>query len=244
MALTASTAFLLLLGLMVSPVFIHSTAAADFNCTILNGNYNENSNFTLNVSSTTFNANQTYTVTVTGSGNVTVVLQAVWNSSNVGTWSAGANSNSNCTGNPVFQDPFQANGPLVANWSSPNQMAKVVINAYIVTDNVTYKNSKELNAAAATVPPTNQTTVAPTNQTTVAPTNQTTVALTNQTKVAPTNQTTVAPAKQTPVAPANQTTAIKATTLKSTGSVKQPGYVFLALIQTLGLLLISSKLLS
>ncbi|XP_053546107.1 placenta-expressed transcript 1 protein [Bombina bombina] len=155
MALTETTTFFLLFGLL-----INSVCSENVQCdNILNGTQNNNNNtqnYTISLSPNVIQANQTYTVTVTGSGNVTVLLQATANSMQVGNWSSG---DTDCNGSPLFNDPFKSeNSSLIANWTLANAVDSVTISASILNGTDLFKISEVLSSPVTSAPDTNQTT--------------------------------------------------------------------------------------
>lgn len=199
MALRETTTFILLFGLL-----INSVCSADLQCDIWNGTQNNNisHSYTLSLSPNVIQANQTYTVTVTGRGNVTVLLQATANSTQVGNWSLG---NIDCNGSPLFNDPFKSeNSSLIANWTIDNGVDSVTISASILNGTDLFKISEVL--ISTVTPDANQT-------------------------------TTKAP--DTTLGPNSTVTTFPQTT--NAGSAQQPCSTLFALVQTVGLLFITSK---
>ncbi|KAM4703965.1 uncharacterized protein WCC33_012427 isoform 2-T2 [Rhinophrynus dorsalis] len=223
---------LLLLGLVVTQVHSETNPL----CSILNETLGNSTNtFSMQISKEMLIDNETYTVTINGSGNATVILQALSSSAEVGNWSK---TNDSCGESPLFINPFDnVNVSLTATWKSPQNVSSVNITAHIKQGNETFRISKTLDAAVATVPP--STTNGTVSNSTQTP--NTTGTIPNSTQ-APNITGTTGNATQTTVKPDVTTTSLPKTT--SMGAANHPSSMFMAIIQTLGLLAITRKLLS
>ncbi|KAM4652617.1 uncharacterized protein O3C94_014883 [Discoglossus pictus] len=148
MALRECTA-LLLFTVLIALAYSDTAADVTAACAKLNSTATSNSNFTLTISPTSYIANQTYNVTLKGAGNVTVIIQALFNASNVGSWPQ-ANLTNNCSGSPIFLNQFpNGNETLTANWTAPNNGTTAVIRVFIINGTESYIIN---NTLAANVP--------------------------------------------------------------------------------------------
>ncbi|KAM4652618.1 uncharacterized protein O3C94_014884 [Discoglossus pictus] len=125
-----------------------------------------------------------------------------------------SSGNESCSGSPLFIDQLQ-NTSVNAKWSSPDTVGEVVISAHISNGSDVFLYQKTLTSIGTTVSPSNWTT-----------------SNTNTTKAPGTSL------------PQQNTTAITVAQTTNTGTAKHHSSMFLALIQTVGLLFISSKILS
>ncbi|KAM8927661.1 uncharacterized protein RCH25_007902 [Pelodytes ibericus] len=212
------------------PILSFTIYSADLPCDILqNPNATSTNLFHIDVSPKTLQNNVTYTVTVNGTGNVTVVLQALSNSSVVGNW---LEVSGNCSGNPLFENPLASTRNLVVNWTSPSDViSQVIITAYITNHSAIFNISQTLEAgklsARIAIQPVFYWQVAPLSTTTAPAAGNTTTALNG-------SNTTAAPAT------GNTTTSTETT---NTGSAALPSSMSMALIQIFGLFLITGRLL-
>ncbi|XP_063292081.1 placenta-expressed transcript 1 protein-like [Pelobates fuscus] len=222
MAVKEVSAFLFILSLVLFPKYSTSNSTL---CNPLPVNANIRENILIDVNPTALTDNTVYTVHVTFNGTAisTLILEALSNDSRVGNWQGG-----DC----VQDSGFVSNTSI--EWTSPANLSSVTINAFIITVDGNFTASKVLNA----IPPTagNNTS----NATTAEPGTVGNATSSVTTAVPGTGNTTTVPGT------GNTTTGstTTATHTTSTGSATHPSSMLMALIQTFGLFVITSRLLS